>query len=164
MHTFLGYDARRQQRALLNVYLGDQDHPAARRAAFYHKLQTMLPGFNHPGLLPILETGQDEGLSYTVHPFSDGEEIARYVDRVGPVPARLAFDIALQLIDILVRAKRYPEIRSSIDVTQGCLLEEDQAGRIRVRLSKFVCPGNDQLVSRDSFECNSLTLVLRLLA
>ncbi|MFL5494529.1 MAG: protein kinase domain-containing protein [Gemmatimonadales bacterium] len=60
----------------------------------------------HPGILPVLDTGEAEGRPFYVMPFVVGESLAQRLRREGQIPIPDALDIASQVADALALAHR----------------------------------------------------------
>ena len=60
----------------------------------------------HPNLVRALAVGEEDGLLYIAMEFVDGESLAEYVGRVGPLPERAAIHIAVGVARALHKAHR----------------------------------------------------------
>jgi len=56
---------------------------------------------SHPHILPLLDSGEGEGLLYYVMPFVEGESLRTRLDRQGALPVREALTIAREVADAL---------------------------------------------------------------
>ena len=60
----------------------------------------------HPNLVRALAVGEEEGLLFIAMEFVDGESLAEYVARVGPLPEKAAIHIAVGVARALHKAHR----------------------------------------------------------
>ncbi|MBA3639612.1 MAG: serine/threonine protein kinase, partial [Acidobacteria bacterium] len=56
---------------------------------------------SHPHILPLLDSGEGEGLLYYVMPFVEGESLRARLDRQGALPVQEALTIAREVADAL---------------------------------------------------------------
>ena len=52
---------------------------------------------DHPHILPLLDSGQANGLLYYVMPYVDGESLRDYLNRERPLPVEEALDVGTAL-------------------------------------------------------------------
>src|SRR5262249_54660069 len=60
----------------------------------------------HPNLVRALAVGEEEGLLFIAMEFVDGESLAEYVTRVGPLPEKAGVAIAVGVARALHKAHR----------------------------------------------------------
>jgi serine/threonine protein kinase/tetratricopeptide (TPR) repeat protein len=58
----------------------------------------------HPNILPVLDSGEAEGVHFYVTPYVDGESLAQLLEREEQLPIEEALDIACQIADALETA------------------------------------------------------------
>lgn len=77
----------------------------------------------HPNILPLLDSGDAEGLLYYVMPFAEGETLRERIDRSGP----LAVDEALAVVRAVAQGLAYAHERKVVhrDVKPSNILEYD---------------------------------------
>ena len=61
-------------------------------------------GLQHPHILPLLDSGEADGLPYYVMPFVDGASLAHRLDREGPLPIGDAVQFVAEVADALAYA------------------------------------------------------------
>jgi len=52
---------------------------------------------SHPGIVTVIDRGEEEGHQYIVFEHVEGETLKQLVNREGPLPVRLALELALQI-------------------------------------------------------------------
>ena len=67
----------------------------------FRKEGTALAKFRHPGIVPIYDIREHEGLIYYIMPLIDGETVRAKLDRARVIPPKMAQRILLELCDCL---------------------------------------------------------------
>lgn len=107
--TFLAFDQRIQRLVELHVLRGGGALTAeAKKSAFERAKQAS--EIRGPTFLRILEVGEDDGLVYYVSNLNDGEFGEDYVGRRGALMPAAVLSLVYQLLDDLLRAKRYDRL------------------------------------------------------
>jgi serine/threonine protein kinase len=73
------------------------DHPAAEAVARFSREAALTGRLDHPGIVPVHEFGQRDGIVYLTMPFVAGETLTEIVRRRGPLPARESLEIVRRL-------------------------------------------------------------------
>jgi len=58
----------------------------------------------HPGILPLLDSGEVDGLPFFTMPFVDGENLAQRLERERQLPLDVALKIVFEILDALEHA------------------------------------------------------------
>jgi tRNA A-37 threonylcarbamoyl transferase component Bud32/tetratricopeptide (TPR) repeat protein len=80
----------------------------------------------HPGILPVLDSGEAEGRPFYVMPFVVGESLAERVRREGQLPIPEALELTCQVADALAVAHRHGFVHRDIKPS-NILLAGDRA-------------------------------------
>jgi serine/threonine protein kinase len=78
----------------------------------------------HPHILPLHDSGEEDGLLFYVMPFVQGESLRQRLDREGPLPIAEAVRIATQLADALSYAHRKDVIHRDVKPANILFLED----------------------------------------
>ena len=95
-------DERLRRPAAIKFLPRDVAGDPSRRARFEQEGRA-LGALNHPNIVTIYDVGEDDGRAYIVSELVDGESLRQLLDR-GPVPARKAIDIAVQMAEGIAAA------------------------------------------------------------
>lgn len=68
----------------------------------------------HPHILPLLDSGDAQGVLYYVMPFVDGESLRDRLDREGPLPLSEALRVTAEIADALSYAHRHGVVHRDI--------------------------------------------------
>jgi len=86
----------------------------------------MTAHFSHPHILPLLESGEAQGLLYYVMPYVDGGSLRDRMDRERQLPIDAAVQIACEVADALDSAHRRGIVHRDIK-PENILIEEGHA-------------------------------------
>jgi eukaryotic-like serine/threonine-protein kinase len=86
-------------------------------------------GLNHPNIVAVYDRGQTEGSYYIAMEYLDGDTLKDVITRQGPIPAKRAIDIALQLLAALRFAHRREVIHRDVKPQNVMVLRD---GRVKV--------------------------------
>jgi serine/threonine protein kinase len=95
-------DERLNRTVALKLLPADLGSDPQRRARFELEAKA-LGALNHPNIVAIYDVGHDNGRSYIVSEFVDGESLRAIIDK-GPLPARKLIDYAVQMAEALAAA------------------------------------------------------------
>ncbi|HME10255.1 MAG TPA: protein kinase [Bryobacteraceae bacterium] len=95
-------DERLNRMVAIKILPPDMAKDAPRRARFAQEAKA-LAALNHPNILSIFDFGEDDGQVFIVSELVEGESLRAIIDR-GPISARRAVDIAIQIAEGLAAA------------------------------------------------------------
>ena len=81
---------------------------------------------SHPHILPLLDSGEADGLLYFVMPFVDGESLRQRLDREGRLPVANAVQLAVEIAAALDYAHHQGIVHRDIK-PENILLHAGQA-------------------------------------
>jgi serine/threonine protein kinase len=79
---------------------------------------------SHPNIVTVIDRGESEGQQYIVFEYVDGESLKQLVDRTGPLPARRAVELGLQVAEALAFAHNAGLVHRVVK-PQNVLVTED---------------------------------------
>ena len=83
----------------------------------------------HPGILPLHDSGEAEGLPYFVMPYVEGESLRERLEREGPLPVDEALAIAAEVADALDYAHEQGVVHRDIKPGNILLVGRARPGR-----------------------------------
>ena len=86
-------------------------------------------GLNHPNIVQIYDRGEAEGTYYIAMEYLEGETLKDLIDREGPLPARRAVDLTLQILAALRFSHRNGIIHRDVKPHNIMVLRD---GRVKV--------------------------------
>jgi serine/threonine-protein kinase len=90
--VFLARDTKHERHVAIKV-LSPELAQAIGSDRFLREIE-VVAGLNHPHILPLHDSGAEEGLLYYVMPYVKGGSLRARIDRNGPLPERDAVQIA----------------------------------------------------------------------
>lgn len=103
--VYLARDTQLERQVALKVpRFGSQEDIAVIKR-FYREAR-MAAGLTHPNLCPIYDVNQVDGIHFLTMPFVEGESLAAYLKREGPLPQRDAAELTAILARALAVAHR----------------------------------------------------------
>jgi|LNFM01.1.fsa_nt_gb serine/threonine protein kinase len=125
------------------------------RARFKREAQ-LLAKLRHPGLVSVLDYGEDEGTPYLVMELLVGRTLREEM-RKGPLPFAKIVDVVGELLSVLSVAHREGVVHRDIKPENVMLLAEPDGGRVRVKLFDFgLAFANDQPEGKRLTEPNAI--------
>ena len=100
--VYLAHDARQDRKVAIKA-LKPELSIAMGVARFQREIRLMAR-LTHPNILPLLDSGQSNGVMYYVMPYVQGESLRDRLSREGPLPIRDAVQIAHETADALAYA------------------------------------------------------------
>src|SRR6476619_316645 len=79
---------------------------------------------SHPNIVTVIDRGEDEGRQFIVFEYVDGENLKQMVERNGPLPARRAVELGLEMADALAFAHEHGLVHRDVK-PQNVLLTPD---------------------------------------
>ena len=95
-------DARLNRSVAVKILPADVANDPVRRARFEHEARS-LGALNHPNIVAVYATGQDDGIAYIVSELVDGETLRAVLER-GPLGTRKAVQYGIQISEALAAA------------------------------------------------------------
>ena len=84
---------------------------------------------SHPNIVTVIDRGDDDGQQYIVFEYVDGESLKELVDRTGPLPARRAIELAIQVGEALAFAHHNGLVHRDVK-PQNVLVTEDGEAKV----------------------------------
>jgi formylglycine-generating enzyme required for sulfatase activity/tRNA A-37 threonylcarbamoyl transferase component Bud32/pimeloyl-ACP methyl ester carboxylesterase len=98
---------------------------------------------NHPHILPLLDSGEADGLIFYVMPFVEGETLRHRLEREGKIPLEEALRITREVADGLESAHRRGIIHRDVK-PENILIEEGHAVVADFGIARAVAESSDQ--------------------
>jgi serine/threonine-protein kinase len=84
---------------------------------------------SHPNIVTVIDRGDAGGQQYIVFEYVDGESLKQLVDRTGPLPARRAIELGLQVAEALAFAHNNGLVHRDVK-PQNVLVTEDGEAKV----------------------------------
>src|SRR3954451_18339719 len=84
---------------------------------------------SHPNIVTVIDRGESDGQQYIVFEYVDGESLKQLVDRSGPLPARRAIELTLQVAEALAFAHNAGLVHRDVK-PQNVLVTEDGEAKV----------------------------------
>jgi serine/threonine protein kinase len=84
---------------------------------------------SHPNIVTVIDRGESDGAQYIVFEFIDGESLKQLVDRSGPLPARRAIELGLQMAEALAFAHQHGLVHRDVK-PQNVLINGDGEAKV----------------------------------
>ena len=84
---------------------------------------------SHPNIVTVIDRGEADGHQYIVFEYVDGESLKQLVDRTGPLPARRAVELGLQVAEALAFAHNAGLVHRDVK-PQNVLVTEDGEAKV----------------------------------
>jgi len=123
--VYLAHDLRHNRRVALKVLLPELA-AALGSARFLQEVQ-VTARLQHPHILPLLDSGEANGVVYYLMPYVEGESLRGRLRRDIQLPLDAAIEIALQTADALDYAHRHGIVHRDIK-PENILLAESTSG------------------------------------
>ncbi|HZF68167.1 MAG TPA: protein kinase, partial [Gemmatirosa sp.] len=102
--VYLAHDLRHGRRVAIKVLR--EDLVAAVGAERFLAEIRVTASLQHPNILPLFDSGSEQGLLWYVMPFVEGETLRALLARQGPLPVDVALRLAGEMADALEHAHR----------------------------------------------------------
>jgi serine/threonine-protein kinase len=117
---------RRVALKVLHPHYGDDDEYVER----FRREARSVAQLSHPNIVTVIDRGQDDdGHQYIVFEYVDGESLKELVDRTGPLPARRAIELALQVAEALAFAHHHGLVHRDVK-PQNVLITQDGDAKV----------------------------------
>jgi len=110
---------------ILHPHYGDDDEYVER----FRREARAVAQLSHPNIVTVIDRGEDDGQQYIVFEYVDGDSLKQLVDRDGPLPARRAAELALQIADALAFAHHSGLVHRDVK-PQNVLVTEDGEAKV----------------------------------
>src|SRR6266508_3840845 len=97
-------------------------------ARFRHEARAVAQ-LSHPHIVTVIDRGEEDGQQFIVFEYVDGENLKQLVERTGPLPARRAVELALEVADALAFAHEHGLVHRDVK-PQNVLLTPDGAAKV----------------------------------
>src|SRR5260370_4368400 len=134
-------DNRLNRNVAVKILPQDVANDPTRRARFEQEARA-LGALNHPNIVAVYDTGEDNGQAYIVSELVDGESLRAVIDR-GRVSLRKVLDLAVQIADALAAAHSVGIVHRDLK-PENVMITRD--GRVKVLdfgLAKQTLPETD---------------------
>jgi hypothetical protein len=132
----LVWDSGRQRFAELHVAIAAGD--GAIHAADFQALVQKAASLRHPHILPVHEGGEDDGASFYVTDFLDGERLEPWLCRHGALPPWLALQLVSQMASALCAVAPHAELLAGINLLHSGIVQAgDDPGGLAVRVADW---------------------------
>ncbi len=133
--VYLAHDLKHPRRVAIKV-LKPEIAATSGPERFLREIN-LTAGLTHPHIMPLLDSGEADGLPFFVMPFVEGETLRKRLEREGQLPLEDALRIAGEVADALSTAHAHGIVHRDIK-PENILLEEGHAvvadfglGRVR---------------------------------
>ena len=122
--VYLAHDIRHaRQVALKFIHAEVADAPATER---FRREIALLAQLQHPHILPLYDSGENDGALYYVMPYIAGDSLRQRLDREGRLPVEESIRLACEVADALAYAHAHDVIHRDIK-PENILLSEGHA-------------------------------------
>jgi serine/threonine protein kinase len=84
---------------------------------------------SHPHIVTVIDRGEDDGQQFIVFEYVDGENLKQFLERTGPLPARRAVELALEIAEGLAFAHEHGLVHRDVK-PQNVLLTPDGNAKV----------------------------------
>jgi len=140
--VYLATDLRHDRTVAIKVLPPDLAS-AVGHERFLHEIQVSA-GLSHPYILPLLDSGQTDGLLYYVMPFVDGENLSERLAREAQLPIEDALRIADEMAEALGHAHALGVIHRDVKPS-NILLTETHAALADFGIAFAIDRGDERL-------------------
>src|SRR5689334_19251818 len=110
---------------ILHPHYGDDEEYVER----FRREARAVAQMSHPNIVTVIDRGEDDGRQYIVFEYVDGENLKELVERTGPLPARRAVELALEIADALAFAHQHGLVHRDVK-PQNVLLTPDGEAKV----------------------------------
>jgi serine/threonine-protein kinase len=105
---------------VLHPHYGDDEEYVER----FRREARSVAQLSHPHIVTVIDRGEDDGQQFIVFEYIDGENLKQLLARTGPLPARRALELAIEIADALAFAHEHGLIHRDVK-PQNVLLSAD---------------------------------------
>jgi serine/threonine-protein kinase len=110
---------------MLHPHYGDDEEYVER----FRREARAVAQMSHPNIVTVIDRGEDEGQQFIVFEFVDGENLKQMVERCGPLPARRALELGLEMAGALAFAHEHGLVHRDVK-PQNVLLTPDGEAKV----------------------------------
>jgi serine/threonine-protein kinase len=126
--VYCAYDTLLERNVALKIlheHYGDDEEYVER----FRREARAAAQLSHPGIVTVIDRGEEDGRQFIVFEYVEGETLKELVERDGPIPARRAIELGLEIGRAIAFAHQQGLIHRDVK-PQNVLLSDD--GRARV--------------------------------
>jgi serine/threonine protein kinase len=105
---------------ILHPHYGDDEEYVER----FRREARAVAQMSHPNIVTVIDRGEDDGQQFIVFEYVDGENLKQMVERNGPLPARRAVELGLEMAEALAFAHEHGLVHRDVK-PQNVLLTPD---------------------------------------
>jgi eukaryotic-like serine/threonine-protein kinase len=110
---------------VLHPHYGDDEEYVER----FRREARSVAQMSHPNIVTVIDRGEDNGQQYIVFEYVDGENLKELIERTGPLPARRAVELALEIAEALAFAHEHGLVHRDVK-PQNVLLTPDGEAKV----------------------------------
>jgi serine/threonine-protein kinase len=110
---------------ILHPHYGDDEEYVER----FRREARAVAQMSHPNIVTVIDRGEDEDRQYIVFEYVDGENLKQMVERTGPLPARRAVELGIEMAEALAFAHQHGLVHRDVK-PQNVLLTPDGEARV----------------------------------
>ncbi|HEY2371667.1 MAG TPA: protein kinase [Gaiellaceae bacterium] len=110
---------------VLHPHYGDDEEYVER----FRREARSVAQLSHPHIVTVIDRGEDGGQQFIVFEYVDGENLKQLITRTGPLPARRALELAIEIADALAFAHDHGLIHRDVK-PQNVLLTPDGDAKV----------------------------------
>src|SRR5437016_5912211 len=121
--VYRGHDRMLERNVALKVLLPHFGEDAEYVERFRREARAVAK-LSHPNIVTVIDRGESDGHQFIVFEYVDGESLKELVQRVGPLPARRAVELAIAMAGALAFAHDHGLVHRDVK-PQNVLLNRD---------------------------------------
>ncbi|HEX6787849.1 MAG TPA: serine/threonine-protein kinase [Gaiellaceae bacterium] len=110
---------------VLHPHYGDDEEYVER----FRREARSVAQLSHPHIVTVIDRGEDDGQQFIVFEYVDGENLKQLIARNGPLPARRALELAIEIADALAFAHEHGLIHRDVK-PQNVLVSQDGDAKV----------------------------------
>ena len=132
----LGFDTGRRRLVQIHLPKFADCLGEPHKIAFFARVLAAAEFRGDPTFTHVIDGGEDHGLAFYVTDVDNGEPVATYTQRYGPLRSATVTVLGLELVERLIDLMAYPELAAGTRLG-GALLMIDDAGQLFLRVVDF---------------------------
>jgi serine/threonine protein kinase len=110
---------------VLHPHYGDDEEYVER----FRREARSVAQLSHPHIVTVIDRGVDDGRQFIVFEYIDGENLKQLIARTGPLPARRALELAIEIADALAFAHEHGLVHRDVK-PQNVLVSPDGNAKV----------------------------------